>query len=821
MMCAKLDSVLSGLFSLIMVLVLSSCGGGGGDNGNTGTPSTPSSSSSGGSVQLPFNRATGFSGRVNVVVPANDGSGDVYVGGQFNSYFDFPCKNFIRLNNDGSVDSDFIVGSGFSKGDNSSQVMSIALAQDGTGDVYVGGDFNNYNGTSTNNLARLNSNGTFDTGFNIGEGFSGTVRAIAVKGDADTRNDIIYVGGDFTTFNTATHNRIVRLDNNGAADATFVTGAGFDNRVTSILVMLKNGDTDPIADAVVNDVYIGGWFTGYNGTTGQNRIVRLNDDGSVDAGFSSATGFDAEVSAIIREPLGAKIYVAGRFGEYAGTSKPTLLRLNNNGSLDNVFLIGAGFGTGAQIHTVAAAGGGSNDIYVGGLFAAYDGFPRTGVIRLNDVGGVVFSFHFSHGFDTGADARVTNDVIYSVAAAVDGSGDVYIGGLFDRFNHIGVNSLIRLNQSGSRDAAFATGSRAGFNDRVTLLEVADDGDLYVAGDFTAHNGRDSSRIIRLNGDGGLDSGFVVGAGFNGVVGDIAFAENGDIYVGGNFTEFNGEARNRLVRLKPGGEIDTDFDIGSGFNAAINAIEVLASGDIYVAGSFTTYKGEPRSRIVRLRSDGTVNNDFSVDAAGFDGDVFDLEAVSNGDLYVSGAFTQYKTDARNRIVRLNSDGTLDAGFLMGAGFDAPVNDIVLIERDAGDWIYALGTFNNYDGGSASRLVRLLETGAMDVVGFDIGSGFGGPVTAMAVTHDGSDDIFVVGDFTNYRGEPHNRVVRLDSNGLVDTDTGFSAGIGFELSPRAVAVSRDGSGDVFIGGDFRTYQNTTVDRLVRLTASGSLN
>ena len=57
-------------------------------------------------------------------------------------------------------------------------VLSITPAADGSGDVYVGGDFTTYNGAQTIRIVRLNANGTIDPAFATGVGFNGSVHNI-------------------------------------------------------------------------------------------------------------------------------------------------------------------------------------------------------------------------------------------------------------------------------------------------------------------------------------------------------------------------------------------------------------------------------------------------------------------------------------------------------------------------------------------------------------------------------------------------------------------------------------------------------------------
>ena len=143
-------------------------------------------------------------------------------------------------------------------------VLSITPAADGSGDVYVGGDFTTYNGAQTIRIVRLNANGTIDPAFATGVGFNGSVHNIVPAG---TLSGNVYVGGDFTTYNGIQETRIVRLNANGAFDPAFATAIGFNNTVYSIA---------PVGDGS-GDLYVGGAFSTYNGIV-VNSLVRLNAD---------------------------------------------------------------------------------------------------------------------------------------------------------------------------------------------------------------------------------------------------------------------------------------------------------------------------------------------------------------------------------------------------------------------------------------------------------------------------------------------------------------------------------------------------------------
>ena len=132
----------------------------------------------------------------------------------------------------------------------------------------------------------------------------------------------------------------------------------------------------------------------------------------------------------------------------------------------------------------------------------------------------------------------------------------------------------------------------------------------MGGSFTTYRGNSRASIARVNSDGSNDGGFDPGTGFNGTVWSIVPATDGsgDIIVGGDFSDYNGTARNNIARINSDGSLDTEFDPGLGFNFRVRSIAAATdgSGDLYVGGSFTTYKSGTANRIIRLDSNGNAN-----------------------------------------------------------------------------------------------------------------------------------------------------------------------------------------------------------------------
>ena len=92
---------------------------------------------------------------------------------------------------------DLLVGSG---ADNS--VNDIAVTS--SGKIYIGGLFTTINGNGRGRIARLNADGSLDTGFLNGPvGANDVINAIALLSDED-----ILAAGNFTSFNGTSRNRI-------------------------------------------------------------------------------------------------------------------------------------------------------------------------------------------------------------------------------------------------------------------------------------------------------------------------------------------------------------------------------------------------------------------------------------------------------------------------------------------------------------------------------------------------------------------------------------------------------------------------------------
>lgn len=712
-----------------------------------------------GEVVRNFGSKPGFDGPVNAIAVQSDNK--IIVGGEFIDYRGIPEKCIIRLNPDGSKDTSFNTGEGFGY-----YVHSIVVQSDGK--ILVGGAFSTYQGITSNRIIRLNPDGSIDPTFNIGSGFNDVVRSIALQADGK-----ILVGGDFTNYQGVNEYKLIRLNTDGSKDDSFVTGTGFSGTAISYGVRSIVVQTD-------GKVVVGGNFTTYKGLS-QKSIIRLNVDGSKDISFAIGTGFNDGVYSIALQTDG-KLVVGGAFTSYRGVAENRIIRLNSDGVKDTTFITGTGFVNNVYSIVLQADG----KLILGGDFTYYKWMPENRIVRLNSDGNKDTTFNSGTGFD---------NVVRSVV--MQSNGNVLVGGVFAYFKDVDENRIIRLNSDGSKETSFDFAT--GFNRTVYAIATQADDKILAGGVFTTYKGSAEKYLIRLNPDGSKDNSFSTGAGFNSFVSSIVVQPDGKIIVGGSFTSYKGLTENRIIRLNPDGSKDTSFVSGTGFDGGVTAIVLQPDGKLLMKGGFSSYQGVTANWIIRLNPDGSKDASFTT-GTGFNDNPDCIALQSDGKIVVGGGFLWYQGAAENKIIRLNPDGSKDNSFVVGAGFNNDVNSIAL-QPDGK--ILAGGHFTSYQGVTNNKIVRLNPDGSIDA-SFNSGTGFDFYVHSIAVKPDGK--ILIGGTFTSYQGafmgETENRFVCLNSDGSKDTT--FNAGAGFDASVEVFALQANGN--VLMGGSFTTYKHS---------------
>ncbi|MDF7812486.1 T9SS type A sorting domain-containing protein [Hymenobacter sp. YC55] len=350
---------------------------------------------------------------------------------------------------------------------------------------------------------------------------------------------------------------------------------------------------------------------------------------------------------------------------------------------------------------------------------------------------------------------------------------------------------------------------------VNSLAVQPDGKILVAGGFDFVNGTLTGKLQRLNPDGTTDATFNVGGtGANGFISNILLQPDGKILVGGGFTTFNGQPFPLVVRLNSDGSVDQSFTFGTA--ASIRQITSLAlqpDGKILV-GSGTTFNGGVQTGgLVRLQPNGTVDSSFN-SGTGMDqgGSVSTILVQADGKILIGGSFTNFAGQQLRWLVRLTSTGVVDPSFIANTT-NINLGPISALAQQPDGKLLIGGSFTQVDGQPAARIARLLLDGTLDN-SFQPGTGANNTVRSISLEPNGS--IVIGGNFTQVNGINRGRVARLTSTGNLDTN--FAAGVG--ASNQVNYVTTIPAGQVLVAGGFPQYNATSYGGIVRLNGTTGL-
>jgi uncharacterized delta-60 repeat protein len=369
-------------------------------------------------------------------------------------------------------------------------------------------------------------------------------------------------------------------------------------------------------------------------------------DGSLDFSFNPGTGFNDYVYSILLQPDG-KILAGGHFTSYNGVGRHRIIRLNENGTVDNTFLAS----TGGGVFAMALQNDGK--ILLGGSFISCNGLSSRHLARLNSDGTLDTNFAIGTGF---------NGHVYDIV--LQPNGQIIVGGDFDTINDIGRRNIARLHADGSLDSSFNTSQGiGGINTFVFTAALQNDGKVLIGGGFDSFDGVYRKNLARLNEDGSLDLSFNPVAGPNNIVNALAIQQDGRIVIGGVFTSYNGTITNRVTRLSDDGSLDQTFINGAGANLNVTCLHIQSDDKILIGGLFNQYNNTNRSCIARLNFDGTLDSDFNpgfgvLSVVSQDG-TYNLRTIvqqEDGKLLIGGKFTFYNGTARRCIARINNSVT---------------------------------------------------------------------------------------------------------------------------------------------------------------------
>ncbi|TGE19677.1 T9SS type A sorting domain-containing protein [Hymenobacter elongatus] len=664
---------------------------------------------------------TGSTGPPKVVAVQADGK--ILLGGTFTAFNGVASSYFVRLNADGSVDTQFTanMGAGFA-----GEVKTMVVQPDGK--IVVGGRFQDFNGTGRQRLVRLNANGSYDNSFvpAINLTAAGANVWVAHLALDPRNNDVLVEGPQMIPLSGGFFQPLFRLTSTGAQVTQFAPGTGqsscylneysgndqmivdskgrvllgscFEKYMgstaavanTSLIRLLTDGTIDPqsptgatllgaINTVVVEPddrIVVAGNLKNAFTQVGGASLVRLTSNAQPDPTFQPALITPGYVARILRQSDG-KLLVAGRFTSIGGQAASNLVRLQADGSRDASFAADPNY----TVESLEQQPDGR--LLIGGRFTAIGSNKAVGVARLQSSG----------IFDPSFNADLANNTAISVhnvrAIAVQADGKVLIGGISVVAPAIGVSNLHRLLPNGRVDEAYGNNLNSNAKQaQILCLKLLPDGRAYVGGVYSASNGSryTAPALVRLTTDGRPDPTFVLPTSLTeSSVLDVLPLANGQVVAAGRFSTYNGADRANMVRLNADGTVDTGFDAHLAGDELSFVVQQPNIRLLIGSSSNIQANGVAQGMLARLLPNGALDASFAASATLVDGPVYSAVLQPTGEIVVGGQFSRIAGQARWSLARLNAPQVLMAKQSVTAAatkaWPIPAHDQLYLSLDA--------------------------------------------------------------------------------------------------------------------------------------------
>jgi uncharacterized delta-60 repeat protein len=331
--------------------------------------------------------------------------------------------------------------------------------------------------------------------------------------------------------------------------------------------------------------------------------------------------------------------------------------------------------------------------------------------------------------------------------------------------------------------------------------------IIIAGDFTQYNSTPANRIARLTINGTIDGSFNTGTGLNGIPKALVVQSDFKIIVGGSLSTYNSQPINHIIRLNSNGKIDNTFKIGTGFNGPVTCIALQADGKILVGGNFTAFNGSAVNGIARLNKNGSLDNSFNTIASYTA--ILKIGIQADGKIIIA--------YGRTFLERLNQNGTVDASFnyVPFPRSDDRELETMVIQQDGKILI---------GGGSAPGinaiqgfLYRYTNSGDMDAT-FEYTDTDRSWIYSLALQADGKIILSGTQGVIPDDRVSRNCVKRLLADGKTDS-TFFEVNKVTEILSVTYTVNIQPDGKIIAGGFFQHINTYEANNLIRLNTDGT--
>lgn len=575
-----------------------------------------------------------------------------------------------------------------------SRIKCIKVLSEGK--LLVGGDIAYFKSIPVNNLIRLNTDSTLDESFY----FTGHKDLLINKIELQSNGDIVVLARGYESLRDVVW---------GNYSLFLIDSYGTIKKQIDTLLNLNS-------IAVQSDDKV--LVCGKNDSRGY--LYRLNKDLSLDETFNNKISFDNEVTDVVIDR--DKLYVSGRFSLVNDTNINDIARLKMNGWIDNSF--NPGLGTNDNIGALTIQKDGK--ILLGKAYInSFNEMYMRGMTRLNADGSV--DQEFNPPYINGMTSKVT---------VKDTS--IYFAAPYQMSSTYG-NYLIKLNLNGSIDTSFHP---------VLLNEFSDDLCLDFENNNLIFNHSNNYGLSKCDAKGKVNSKFSPEISRQGVA-KIGDCLNGKLVLAGDFIKVNKIETFGVTLIDKHGEVDKSFILKENLGAVIQ-LKILNDSNILISTGENFFKVNNKAEI---------KTDFNFKKFKTLLQVLKFIVLQNGKIMASDC---------NNVYRLNQDGTEDTSFDVGTGL-SPVCTTYDFDMQGDKAIFG-SIFDQFNGTNVNKMVRLNSDGSVDQT-FNIGSGpsgddiFAGVSLIKALDNN---EIIVAGPFESFNGTvTPNRMVKLSSDGKIDS------------------------------------------------------
>jgi uncharacterized delta-60 repeat protein len=666
---------------------------------------------------------------------------------------------------------------------------------------------------------------SFDSSFKPQITGSPYFSATAIQADGK-----ILVAGEIVAVGTTPVTKLVRLNADGTLDASFKITLSSDSYVHSILPtadgkiilagringsMVTRLNSDGSKDPNFFEMpAVNFWESAYKAVAapdgkiyvmrplfGNSPLIRLNSNGTQDLTFNAGTGPNGYGPMTALLPLAdGKLLVIDNFDQFNDVPAKKAVRLNSNGSIDNTFNVGSGFGTQSYIRSAFLLS--DERIVIIGSFTSFNNTPVRNIVTLLPSGQLDPNFVVP--------GPSANFFEYEISAAMPfDNGILLCGTRYNPSMQVSSYAVMKIRNDGTQDVQFPpihTTPMVGAYSMPILIPTSASEFLFLGAHAGVGNIRRQS-IARFKKDASIDIQFQAKVYGPATIKCIREQSDGKILVGGSFSQVGDTPVSNFVRLNNDGTIDQNFlaNITPGAQGEVNCIEVLADGKIALGGYFNQFNNQARSLFAVLNSDGSLNGSFSA-MNFYYGGVNVIRATPSGKLIVGGSFSYVNNDLINGIAVLTASGTLDQSFSKTLIKQYQSVNAVDLQSD-GNLIIGGQAYMDQKG-------LLFKTDPSGAIIKDLSSNFQNQsVNAIEIL---PGDTFVAGGFLmNGSSNTPNPVHQYDKNGNLIDNLSVAA---YNGSVTEIVHYQDDK--IALAGNFNMVNNVQVRTPVAISLKGSM-